>query len=199
MATTKPGIQFRETLFYREKSTPFLEGRIQVYRLPDGMSEQDYKALWLPETDGKGKILRPARLSAQERAHYLDYETENDIMQAGRAAALSYIGSSTGSTTQWAQYFAVGTGAISGITPQDTSLANEVFRKAQTSFAVNGTTVDINFQFGTTDAQTTYTNAGLWGNGASGTLGSGTLYTHALFAYSKGAYAIAIDYLVDLF
>lgn len=199
MATTKP-IQFRETLFYREKSTtPFLEGRIQVYRLPDGMSEQEYKDLWLPETDGKGTILRPARLSPQEKARHLDYETENDIMQAGRTAVLSYIGSGSGSTTQWAQYFAVGTGAISGITPQDSSLANEVFRKIQTSFAVNGTTVDINFQFGTTDAQTTYTNAGLWGNGASGTLGSGTLYTHALFAYSKGAYAIAIDYLVDLF
>lgn len=182
----------------RLKETLHGEGRIQIYRLPDGMSEQEYQALWLPVTDGRGKVLRPARIDARARARHLDYETDNDIMQAGRTAALSYLGSSTGSTTQWAQYFAVGTGAISGITPQDSSLANEVFRKAQTSFAVNGTTVDINFQFGSSDAQTTYTNAGLFGNGASGTLGSGTLYTHALFAYTKGAYAIAIDYLIDL-
>lgn len=176
----------------------FAEGIIRVHRLPDGWTEQDYAYWWLPETNGRGKILRPARMSKQEKARYQEAEGHNQIMNAGRTAVLSYIGSSTGSTTQWAQQLAIGTGAITATSPTDTSLSNEVFRKAPASFSVAGTQVDINVQLASTDAQVAMTNMGLFGNGAGTTLGSGTLYTHALFSYSKGAYAVAIDYIVNL-
>src|ERR1700690_3312707 len=146
----------------------FAHGSIRISRIPGDWNEEEYRYWWLPETDGRGKIVRPARMSMQEKARYQEVEIDNQIMQAGRAAVLTYIGSSSGSSVQWAQYFAIGPGAISGITPLDSALSNEVFRKAQTSYSVNGTTVDINFQLGSSDAQVTMTNAVLWGNGASG-------------------------------
>ena len=182
-----------------QKKPKFAEGIIRVRRIPDEWTEEDYRYWWLPETDGHGKILRPARISEQEKER--EYQTDeftNLITTNGRTNVLTYIGSSTGSTTQWSQYFAVGTGAITAVSASDTSLSNEVFRKSQASFSVNGTLVDVNFQFGTTDAEFAYTNAGIFGNAASGTLGSGTLMTHALFSYTKGAYAISIDYVINL-
>jgi hypothetical protein len=176
----------------------FAEGIIRVRRIPEWTPEE-YAYWWLPETDGHGKILRPARISEREkeREYQID-EFENLITTNGRTNVLTYIGSSTGSTTQWSQYFAVGTGAITAVSASDTSLSNEVYRVAQSSFSVSGTQVDVNFQIGTSQAQFAYTNAGLYGNSASSTLGSGTLMTHALFSYSKGAWAISCDYLVNL-
>lgn len=177
----------------------FAEGIIRIRRIPNEWTEEDYKYWWCPTTDGKGKILKPARISEQEkeRLYQID-EFCNLITTAGRTQVLTYIGSPSGNTTGWSQYFAVGTGAITSVSAGDTSLANEVFRKAQTSYAVNGTQVDVNIQFGTTDGEYNYTNAGLFGNSASSTLGSGTLMTHALFSFSKGAFAISCDYIVNL-
>lgn len=177
----------------------FAEGIIRIRRIPDEWTEEDYQYWWLPETDGHGKILRPARISeeAKEREYQID-EFNNIITTAGRTQVLTYIGSSTGNTTQWSQYFAIGTGAITAVSASDTSLSNEVFRKAQTSYSVSGTLVDVNFQLGTTDAEFTYTNCGLFGAGASSTLGSGTMMTHALFAFTKGAFAISCDYVINL-
>lgn len=176
----------------------FAEGIIRIRRIPDTWSEAEYKYWWCPETDGKGTILRPARISEREKQELEICVHTNQIMNAGRRAVLSYIGSSSGSTTAWSQYFAIGTGSISSTSPTDTSLSNEVFRKAPASFAVNGTAVDINIQLGTTEAEYTYTDCGLFGNGATATLSSGSLYTHALFSYVKGAYAVSVDYLVNL-
>ena len=147
---------------------------------------------------GKEKSYVLSRLNDRAKERYLEAEGSNQITNTGRTQVLTYIGSSSGYTTQWAQYLAIGTGSISATSPTDTSLANEVFRKAQTSFAVTGTVVDINFQLGTTDAEVTMTNVGMYGAGATATLGSGSLLTHALFSYTKGAYAITIDYLVNL-
>lgn len=180
------------------KKPEFAEGIIRIRRIPD-WSEDEYKYWWLPETDGHGKILRPARISEQEkeREHQIA-EFSNLITTNGRNNVLNYIGSSTGSTTQWSQYFAVGTGAITAVSASDTSLSNEVFRKIQNSYSVSGTQVDVNFQFGTTDAEFAYTNAGIFGNGATSTLGSGQLQTHALFSFTKGAFAISIDYIINL-
>lgn len=180
------------------KGEQFAEGIIRIRRIPDEWSEADYRYWYLPETDEHGKVLRPARISEHEKAAMQIAEAHNAIMQAGRTAVLSYIGSPSGSTTGWSQYLAIGTGAITATTPQDTALSNEVFRKAPVSFAVNGTLVDINIQLGTTESQVSMTNVGLYGNGASSTLGSGTLFTHALFSFTKGAQAISIDYLVNL-
>ena len=181
------------------KKPKFAEGIIRVRRIPDEWSEEDYRYWWLPETDGHGKILRPARISEQEkeREHQIA-EFTNLITTNGRNNVLTYIGSSTGSTTQWSQYFAVGTGAITAVSASDTSLSNEVFRKAFASFSVSGTQVDMNVQFGTSEGIFTYTNGGIFGNSASSTIGSGTLMTHALFAFSKGSFAISCDYLVNL-
>ena len=176
----------------------FAEGIIRLYRLPDGWTDEDTQRLWTPETDRRGRIVRAACMSLRDKQRYLDYEAANQIMNAGRTQVLTYIGSSSGNSTQWAQYLAIGTGAITATSPTDTALANEVFRKAQSSYAVNGTQVDVLFSLGNSDAQVTMTNAGLWGNAASGTLGSGSLYTHALFAYTKGNYAVNIDYLINL-
>lgn len=175
----------------------FAEGIIRVRRLPFD-TEEEYRYWWLPETNGRGKILRPARMSEREKEKYQEAEGRNQIMNAGRTAVLSYIGSSTGSTTQWAQYLAIGNGAITAVSPTDTNLANEMFRKAPASFSVVGTQVDVNVQLAAADANTAITNIGLFGNGASSTIGSGTLYTHALFSYSKGSYAVAIDYIINL-
>lgn len=181
------------------KKPEFAEGIIRVRKIPNEWTAEDYAYWWLPQTDDKGKVLRPARISEQEKERYYQLaEFENLITIAGRTQVLTYIGSPSGNTTQWSQYFAVGTGAITSVSAGDTSLANEVFRKAQTSYSVNGTQVDVNIQFGTTDAEFTYTNAGLFGAGASGTLNSGVLMTHALFSFSKGAFALSIDYIINL-
>ncbi len=178
----------------------FAEGTLRFYRIPDEWDEDDFRYWWCPETDRRGNILRPARISKadKESCFVLEHIVHNQIMNAGRSQILSYIGSSSGSSTAWAQYFAIGTGALTATTPSDTTLANEVFRKAPATYSTSGTEVDINIQLGSTDAEYTYTNAGIFGNGATATLGTGTLETHALFSYTKGAYAIAIDYLINL-
>jgi hypothetical protein len=181
-----------------EDKPQFAEGLIRIRRIPDSWSEADYKYWYLPETDKNGKILRPARISDYEKQQMQIAEAANQVMNQGRTQVLSYIGSPSGSTTGWAQYFAIGTGAITSTSPTDTSLANEIWRKSPTSYSVNGTLVDINVQMSTSDAQAAFTNCGIYGNGASSTLGSGSLLTHALFSFTKGAIAISIDYLVNL-
>ena len=181
-----------------EEKVKFAEGIIRVRRLPEGWTDADYAYWWLPLTDDKGNILRPARMSEKEKERYQEAEGFNQIMNAGRTAVLSYIGSPSGSATQWAQYLGIGTGAITSTSPIDNSLSNEVFRKSPASFSVNGTAVDINVLLGTTDASVNMSNMGLFGNGATSTLGSGTLYSHSLFSYSKGSYSVSIDYLVNL-
>ena len=176
----------------------FAEGIIRVRRIPSEWTEADYRYWYLPETDKHGKIIRPARISDYEKQQMQISEHSNAIMNQGRTQVLSYIGSPNGSTTAWAQYFAIGTGSITATSPTDTSLANEIWRKAPTSFSVTGTLVDINIQMATTDAQAVFTNCGIFGNGASSTLGSGSLLTHALFSFSKGNIAISVDYIVNL-
>lgn len=174
------------------------EGKLKIYKIPSQWTDENYAYWWLPETDGKGNIIRPARLSDEEKEQYLEAEGHNQITNVGRAQTLAYIGSPSGSATQWAQQFAIGTGAITSTSPIDTSLSNEVFRRAPTSFSVTGTVVTINIILGATDAQVSMTNGGIYGAGASSTLGSGSLLTHCLFSYTKGAYGVAISYLVNL-
>jgi hypothetical protein len=176
----------------------FAEGIIRVRRLPDDWDEDEYAFWWLPEKNDEGRIVRAARMSAREKDSYTVYVAENQIMTAGRTQVLTYIGATTGNSTGFAKYLAIGTGAILAPNPANTSLATEVFRKAQASNTVQGTQVDINFALLSGDANITMTNCGLFGNAATGTLGSGTMYTQALFSYVKGAWTIAVDYLVNL-
>jgi hypothetical protein len=123
----------------------------------------------------------------------------NQIMNASRTQILSYIGSSSGSSTAWAQYFSVGTSAITATTPSDTGLVNELFRKAPASYSTTCNEVDINVQFGSTDAWYVYTNCGIWGGAATSTPGSSTLETNSLFSFTNGSQEITIDYTVALF
>ena len=162
-----------------------LQGYIRAYRVPDGWSEAENTYWW-------------QRLSLREKSRYLVAEAPNLITNNGRAQVLTYIGGFSGSTTAFAQQFAIGTGAIGAVSPADTALANEVFRKAPTSYTVSGTQVDVLIQLGSTDAQVTFTNVGLFGNGATGTLGSGTMVTHSLFSFTKGSFAINLDYVLNL-
>ncbi len=192
---------FEETMsFYPPpgKGKQFAEGIIRVRRLPDDWSEDDYRFWWLPEKDSEGRVIRPARMSPREKDRYTTDVFENQIMTAARTQVLTYIGSSTGNTTGFAKYLAIGTGAIQAPNPNDTTLATETFRKAQAANTVQGTQVDVNFALVAADANVTMTNCGLFGNTATATLGSGTLYTKALFSYTKGNYSIAIDYLINL-
>jgi hypothetical protein len=178
----------------------FAEGIIRVRLLPQELADDAnaYRRWWLPEIDANHRVLRPSRISDAEKARMDLAVYHNMIMIAGRNQVLTFIGSSSGTTQAFTQYFAVGTGAISGVSPGDSSLANEIFRKAPASYSVQGTEVDINIQFGTTDAEATLTNCGIFGVNATGTLGSGTLMTHALFSFTKGAFAIAVDYVINL-
>ncbi len=174
-------------------------GIIRLRRLPEEWTPQQYRYWWCAETDGRGRVLRQARISEREKERYTEGEFYNLLTVAGRAQILSYIGASTGSTIGFAKYLAIGTGALQSPSPVDTSLAGEVFRKALASFTVQGTQVDCSFLLASADANVTMTNAGLFGNAATSTLGSGTLYTKALFSYSKGAYSISADYLINLY
>lgn len=182
----------------KRRAKQFAEGIIRIYRVPDGWSEAENAYWWLPETDGHGKLLRPARLSEREKQRYLVAEHANLITNGGRTQVLTFLGSQSGTTPAFTQFFAIGTGGINAVSPTDTALANEFFRKAPTTYTVQGTQVDIQIQLGTTDAQATYTNVGIFGVSATSTLGSGTLMTHSLFSFTKGAYAINIDYIINL-
>lgn len=176
----------------------FAEGIIRIRRIPDSWSESEYREWWLPTTDNRGQIIRPARISEREKQAMQIGEFHNAIMNAGRTQILTYMGSLTGSSVPWGQYFAIGTGAITATSPTDTALSNEIFRKQPTSYSVNGTEVDLNIQLAATDAEATFTNAGIFGNSATSTLGSGSLLTHALFSFTKGNFAISVDYVVNL-
>jgi hypothetical protein len=162
-----------------------LEGILRVYEFSCDAEAQDLYAWW-------------PRLSCQEKAREgkLVVEARNKLMSAGRTQLLSFLGAS-GATTAFSQYYAVGTGAIFTISPNDVLLAGELFRAIPASFSVVGNAVTVTTPFSTGQANGTYTNAGLFGNNATGTSGSGTLMTHLLYSYVKtGAVAIANDYTI---
>lgn len=125
-------------------------------------------------------------------------EKANILVSGGITQVLNYVGASGGNSTGFAQQFAVGNIGILQVTSADTSVAGEYFRAAPSTASVSGTQQDISVFAGTTQANGLITNAGLWGNGASGTLGSGTLMTHSLFQYNKtNAVAVSFDYLLS--
>lgn len=167
-----------------------IEGVLRVYEVP----EELWLLRWWKHVRKRGwKYLT---LEEKAREGKLVVETHNMIMSAGRTQILSFIGAS-GSTTAFSQYYAVGTGAIYTISPSDSSLAGELFRAIPAAFSVVGNAVTISTPFSTSQANGTYTNAGLFGSTATSTPGSGVLMTHLLYSYVKtSAVAIANDYTV---
>lgn len=165
-------------------------------RVPPFETREEWAYWWLPEMVG-GKIVRVARMSEREKERYTVYEARNMLMLAGRTQILTYIGSNNGNSTGFAQYFAVGTFPINKLTAGDTSLQGELFRAIPSTSAISGTQIDVSTFFGSSQAVGTYTNAGLFGNGATGTSGSGTLMTHSLYAYTKpNTNPLVNDYLI---
>jgi hypothetical protein len=164
------------------------EGVVRVYELSDAqLLDADFQRWW-----------RRFSLAEKEREARLVVETRNMLMNAGRTQLLNFVGSS-GSTNAFAQYYAVGTGAIYTVTPSDSSIAGELFRAQPASYSIVGNAVTVSTNFTTAQANGTYTNAGLWGNNATSTLGSGVLMTHMIYSYTKtSANAITSDYTITL-
>ena len=141
------------------------------------------------------------RMSESERARCASdiAEFHNVLTTAGRTYLLTFTGASSPPGTAFAQYFAIGTTAIVSVFPGDTSVPGEFYRVANGGDTITGTQVDITFSIPSGSGNATYTNIGLFGNGASGTLGSGELHTHALSNFVKtSANALQVDYLVNL-
>lgn len=169
-------------------------GRIIAHATPPDLTKEEYEKWW-------------PRLSKSEQDRYAVYETHNIIDLNGRTNILNYIGndtiSGTGTTgTQvvpFAQYFSVGTGAIALISAGDTTMVGELFRAQPSSATVSGNSVNISTFFGSGSANGVYTNAGLYGGAATGTLGSGTLQTHALYTFTKtSANSLVTSYVITL-
>ena len=124
-------------------------------------------------------------------------EFHNILTTAGRTAILNYIANN--SPPAFAQQFSVGTGPIVSVSAGDTSVATELARTGVSGSTIIGTQVDITFSFAAGSANGTYTNVGIYGGGASGTLGTGTLYTHALANFTKTSSAsLQVDYLINI-
>ena len=174
------------------------QGILRLRELPEEWSHADYLKYWCGERDEQGRMVTLPIITEREKERYTVVEAHNQLTVNGRAAILGYMGSSSGSTTPFGSYLAIGTGALQATSPTDTSLVYEVFRKAQSAYTPQGSQVDINFQLTSGNAQVTMTEAGLFGGSASGTIGSGTLDTHVLFAFTKGAFSISADYLINL-
>lgn len=164
-----------------------LEGILRIYELPNDEALAEYLPWW-------------QRFSLTEKANkaHQAIEVRNLITSAGRTQILTFMGN-TGTTTAFAQQYAVGTGPIAQVQASDASLSTELFRAAPTSYSVVGNAVTVSTPFSSTQAVGALTNAGLWGNGATSTPGSGTLMTHVLYSYTKSnSIAIVNDYTLSL-
>lgn len=181
-------------------------GLIALYDIPNEWSDEDFKYWWCPETDINGHVIRPARISAGEKRSRFIMARKNLITNTGMNLILNNLSvSGQGSTQPLTQILSVGNSAIAGVMRTDTSVAGDGFsRKAAASFSITGfsTTIVVNYASG--DAVGTWTNIGWYGFKVSGaqnattTAGTGALTTHALFPFTKGATAIAVDYLFTL-
>lgn len=175
-----------------------IAGYLIVHELPPDWTEQTFRAWWLPEWAG-GRIIRPARMSQREKERYAVAVFSNILTSAGRSYALQYLASRTANTPAFAQYFGVGNVQINAVAPGDTSLAGEIARVVPSKANIVGTQVDIASFFGASQANTTWTNAGLFGVNATSTANSGTLMTHALISYTKSSsVSVTVDYLLNL-
>ncbi len=182
-------------------AAPGWHGVIVGRSWPVGFTEAEYRLLLvggsrrrLAHPDGYSAHGAPLYLltDAQRRVRErllnrlcLDgYETENIACNAGRAVLLSFLGGGTGLAGP--QYFAVGTGSGTPAAT-DTQLFAEYYRAAYSTTAINGNQIDVSTLFQSNVANTTYTEAGLFGNGATATANSGALFAHALYAYTKSS------------
>ena len=174
-----------------------ISGLIRARAVPFETREE-WKHWWLGEFDASGRMIRAPRMSEQEKDRYTVDEAPNILVSNGITQVLNYIGSQSGNTTAFAQYLAVGNIALSQLNSNDTSVAGEFFRAAPSLSTINGSQIDISTFVGSTQAVGIITNAGLFGNGATATIGSGTLMTHSFFSHTKtNLNAETFDYLLS--
>lgn len=178
---------------------------MRAYPASLGLTEQAYREiLWGGATPPSGATSVDRLAWAQRRLDNLCVERvefHNIACNAGRTATLNFIGNLATSTTG-ANVFAVGTGNISA-TPAastDTQLLNEVYRAATSNATVSGNNVLINCFFGTSQANFTYTEAGIFSVAAPpGSANTGTLYAHAAYSYTKtSSISLTNDYYIYL-
>lgn len=174
-----------------------ISGLIRAREVPFETAEE-WAYWWLGEFDSQGRMIRAPRMSAKEKERYTAAEANNILVLGGITQVLAYVGASNGNTTGFAQYFALGNISINQVESNDTSVAGEFFRGAVSMSAISGVQTDISMFAGTTQANGSITNAGLFGAGATATIGSGTLMTHSLFSYTKtNANPVTFDYLLS--
>ena len=190
-----------EAGLHMHRDTIHFEGIMRFRRLPDAWDEKTYRYWWLPEwNEDHTRIIRPARMGAREKERYTEEEFHNILTTNGRTYILTYMSSSTPTTSAWAQYFAVGTFPLTAVSPGDTSVQTEIFRAAPGTVTITGTQLDLAIFISTSSAVGTLTNAGLYGVAATSSSGTGTLMTHALlnsFVKSNSA-AYTVDYLLNV-
>ena len=174
-----------------------INGRIRVRELPFD-SPEEWRYWWLGEFNSAGQMVRAPRMSEREKDRYTVAESRNILVSSGITQLLTYIGSNSGNSTAFAQQFAVGNTAISQVNSNDTSVAGEYFRAAPSASNVSGVQLDLSTLAGTSQANGVITNVGLFGNGATSTIGSGTMTTHSLFNYNKtSSNSVSFDYLLS--
>lgn len=164
-----------------------IEGIVRIYALPEDLADEAaYKRWWATFSE-----------SEKERFSTLKGEFRNIITSAGRTQVLTFMGN-TGTTTAFAQQFAVGTGAISKVDAADNALAGELYRNAPSSYSVVGNAVTVSTLIDASHGIGTWSNCGFFGNGATSTSGSGTLMTHLLSYHTHTATAETADYTMSL-
>jgi hypothetical protein len=174
-----------------------INGLIRARALPFETREE-WSYWWLGEFDERGRMIRAPRMSEREKDRYTVAEAPNILVSSGITQVLNYVGASSGNSTAFAQYFAVGNIAINQLNSNDTSVAGEYFRAAPSLSTISGSQIDISAFVGSTQGVGSITNAGLFGNGATSTIGSGTLMTHSFFSHNKAnGVAETFDYLLS--
>ena len=162
-----------------------IEGILRIREIPQEWDTETFKYWW-------------ARMTEREKERRTLWEGKNLITNQGRNLILGYLLVSA-SASPFSLYFSVGTGTIYVVQPSDTTIASELARTAVASINIVGNTATSSSTFNTGQANGTWTNAGMWGVGASGTLGSGQLSSHLLCNFTKtSATAITCDYSITL-
>jgi hypothetical protein len=190
-----------------------IKGHIKIIELDHDMSDEELRYWLEPETelgpDGLYRIKRPARMSEEEKERRTVLRAENLITNSGMSQLLNNMAvTGQGNMQCFAQIFAVGNGAISGVTRGDTSIAGDGFatnsRKVPASFSSVGFLTIITSNFASGDAVGTWTNCGLVGFKPSGsqnattTANTGQVNTHLLFNFVKGSSTYAVAYTLSV-
>jgi hypothetical protein len=122
----------------------------------------------------------------------------NVVTSAGKTALLHLLGTDAVASAG-IQYVAVGTGAGTPAA-SDVALFSELARQATAQVVVSGSTLTVQVFFSASQANGTWTEVGVFGNGATSTAGSGTLFGHAALSYTKTtaletivAYSLSLD------